>query len=421
MKARKLSSERGQAIVLVALGFVVLLGFAALAVDGSMVYADRRFAQNAADAASLAGGSEAAIRLENAFVSFDTWNCGGQDMNNAIAGAIADAIDRASDNGYVIDTDLEDPFDPGVDDGGVTTECIDGANDRYLDVHTRVSTQTDTAFMHFVYSGQMVNTVDAVTRVRPRQNATFGHAIIALNPANCSGNTNGATYHGTADVIVHGGGVFSNGCLRGVGNVNVTVEDGPVNYVEQLIGGGHFSPAPETGTSLDPEDFWLPDPDCSHPDAWNGSGSQLLNASPLAPGLYCVSGALRINGNDSLIGDGVTIFLVDGNLRINGNAEVQISAPAASPDPSPAVAGMLIMLPHTNASDIQINGNSTSYFHGTILAPGSDIDALGTGNTDAYQTQIIGWNVQAGGTADMDVTYQGNDIFLRPTYLELAR
>ena len=89
MKARKLSSERGQAIVLVALGFVVLLGFAALAVDGSMVYADRRFAQNAADAASLAGGSEAAIRLENAYVSFASWNCGGQEINNAIAGAIA--------------------------------------------------------------------------------------------------------------------------------------------------------------------------------------------------------------------------------------------------------------------------------------------------------------------------------------------
>lgn len=47
-------AERGQSIVLVALLFTLLLGFSALAVDGGRFYMERRFLENAADAAALA-------------------------------------------------------------------------------------------------------------------------------------------------------------------------------------------------------------------------------------------------------------------------------------------------------------------------------------------------------------------------------
>ena len=47
------NSEGGQVLAFLAICFVVLLGFAALAIDGGMVFADRRQAQNAADASSL--------------------------------------------------------------------------------------------------------------------------------------------------------------------------------------------------------------------------------------------------------------------------------------------------------------------------------------------------------------------------------
>ena len=50
-------NERGQAIVIIAVVFIVLLGFAGLAIDAGMVYSDRRNAQNAADASSLAGAA----------------------------------------------------------------------------------------------------------------------------------------------------------------------------------------------------------------------------------------------------------------------------------------------------------------------------------------------------------------------------
>ena len=43
----------GQAIVLIALALVAMVAFAGLAIDGGMVYSDRRHAQNAADAGSV--------------------------------------------------------------------------------------------------------------------------------------------------------------------------------------------------------------------------------------------------------------------------------------------------------------------------------------------------------------------------------
>lgn len=48
-------SERGQSIVLIAIFMVVLIGILALAIDGGLGYSNRRQAQNAADAAALAG------------------------------------------------------------------------------------------------------------------------------------------------------------------------------------------------------------------------------------------------------------------------------------------------------------------------------------------------------------------------------
>ena len=43
------SSEKGQALIIITFAAVILFGFAALAIDGSMVFSDKRHAQNAAD------------------------------------------------------------------------------------------------------------------------------------------------------------------------------------------------------------------------------------------------------------------------------------------------------------------------------------------------------------------------------------
>ncbi len=418
MHAFREKTEKGQALPLLVLGLVALLGFTALAVDGSMVYSDRRYAQNAADAASLAGAAEAALVLENSQITYSQWNCSSSIVASAASAARQAAVNRAADNGVSIDQNINDQ-------NGVATQCgVDTSNgwaDKYLDVITMATVETNTSFAQFVFDDALKNTVEAVARVRPRQNLAYGYAIVALNPDGCQGQQNGATFHGTADILVEGAGIFTNGCLRGNGSPDVEATAGGINYVGELVGSPSlFDPSPQqVPTPIPASAYEIDPPDCSHPDAHHVPGKKL--SGELDPGLYCVSGNLQINGNDSLIGNGVTIVILDGFVHINGNATIQLTAPAESPDPSPAIAGLLFYMPPSNHNVMRINGNSDSYYQGTILATGSDIDVLGTAAIDAYRTQIIGWNVQVGGTSDTYVLFNDNMNVLRPSYLDLYR
>jgi len=64
--------QGGQTVVLVALLFIVLLGFVALALDVGRFYAERRFIQDAVDSASLA----CAAKYATTGVAQDGWNAG---------------------------------------------------------------------------------------------------------------------------------------------------------------------------------------------------------------------------------------------------------------------------------------------------------------------------------------------------------
>src|SRR4030042_4564167 len=100
MKIKHTNSEKGQAIVYLVIGFVVFLGFVALAIDGGMALADRRHSQNAADSASLAGGANAALILESSGIDYKNWNC--NPSYTALDYAEDTAITRAAANGFAI-------------------------------------------------------------------------------------------------------------------------------------------------------------------------------------------------------------------------------------------------------------------------------------------------------------------------------
>ena len=282
--------------------------------------------------------------------------------------------------------------------------------------------ETRTAFAHFVYPGKLENKVEAVTRVYPRQPLVFGNAIVSLNPAICDGQENGAVFHGSSVVDIQGGGVFSNGCLNGSGQPDVLVVDGGILYGGDFIPGNtNWSPGPQHSDDQIPEDDYLVEvPVCSHTDAHNVTGSQLKNMSSLTGGLYCVTGDLVLNGGEYEWNE-VTIVMLDGELRINGNVLAQLTAPLPEPRPTPAIAGLLFYAPASNSNPITLNGTSDSFFTGTIFAPASNISLLGTGYQDAYKSQVIGWNVEAGGTADTYVTYDDNLNYTMPASLRLEQ
>jgi len=412
----KTSSETGQALIILVLGMIVFMAFVALAIDGSLVYSDRRQAQNGSDSASLAAAGVASLALENFHITANNWDCGSAEMANAINAGLAAAVNRAADNNFPIDYDDSDYNSASAQCG---QEYIGNYLDRYIDFTTHISTTTETSFLQIVSSGALQNRVISIARVRPRQPAAWGNAIVALNEAGCQGNQNGGLYNGNPGVTVDGGGVFSNGCLKAEGNAGtVEVLNAGVEYVAELVDPHDvFTPDPEqTNHKVPPSMYSAPTPDCGDPNAFDNSDFD----DNLEPGLYCLSGDINLNGGE-IWGEGVTLYFIDGSLSINGNVEVHLTAPPRSPDPAPAIPGMLILFPPTNNNEVRINGNAGNYFQGTILAPASTIIFEGTADSDVQRAQIIGYNVQAGGNAKLNVLFDENLTYSKPTFLELFK
>ena len=209
MKALK-SSENGQVLILLAVGIVALLGFTALAIDGGAIFFDRRSAQNAADAAALAGAYE---------LAYDPWAYTQTAKDQLDYRIECLAKQRAQANHYgTVSCDVS-TFSTMTDNGMVTVEyppaspvhyvTVDGALDSDLSNYVRVTitSTVNTSFLHFVFPGPVQNTVEAVAHVvKPYPGPAFkGSGMVALRP-----HGTGLTVGGTADTIMMGGGVFVN-------------------------------------------------------------------------------------------------------------------------------------------------------------------------------------------------------------------
>lgn len=84
------ADDGGQTVVIVALAFTLLLGFSGLAIDGGRYYAERRFLQNAVDAAALscvqkltAGGTQTQAE-EQAKTTLRTYNLPGDPSGTGV-------------------------------------------------------------------------------------------------------------------------------------------------------------------------------------------------------------------------------------------------------------------------------------------------------------------------------------------------
>jgi hypothetical protein len=428
-------AETGQALILIVLGILGMLAFAALAIDGGRIYTDRRAMQNASDTSSLTGAGSIANYLSANQIFWKNWVCGDTWFNDATAQAYSDAINRAAANGYSIDTDVSDG-------NGVTatcgTEVHTGFTDKYIDVTTYITADTDSSFAKLVYGGALRQTVISTARIRPQTAGGYGHAIVALNPAACDGNNNGAIFDGNDDVFINGGGVFSNGCFRANGSsLHVDVTAGVNTFIEELDTSGSptIDPWPTGGDEPLPDDtFTIPAPDCSGLPSRtynNGDSSMdpgryitttLSGGGPdivMNPGLYCFEGRFRINGG-VVSGDFVTIYMVFGDFLIAGGPTVDLTAPLPDPDPSPAIPGVVLYLAEGNTGEAALLGNSESSYLGTVYAPDGEIEVGGTaGINPTYSTQLIGWNVSVHGTAEIVINFDNALVYQLPPRMDL--
>jgi hypothetical protein len=430
MKPMIKKHEKGQIIIILVLAFVGLLGFVAVAVDGGMIYSDRRFDQNAADASALAGAGVAAQKLENDGVNYVNFTCTSTDVQNAINTAVAKAKERALANNFTLEESLDNQH-------GVIVNCVDNVwngayTDKYLDVTVMVSTEVKTSFAHLFYNGPIRNTVEAVVRIRPRTSLTYGYAIAATRE-----DCDGLEFDGSNDVSIFNGGVYSSGCFRTDGGVNVVSDnDFGNNYFStlQLNGSGYVSPAPRKLTEKLPS-FEVKPPNCSSLP-WRGDITKPEKTSPILPGrygsitvgnndflsmekgLYCISNGIKMTGGD-IEGIGVMIYLTGGDIALTGGT-VDLEAPTSS-DPF-AFLGMLIYVAPGYNGQVTMAGNGDSFYMGTVYAPDGYVEVGGTsGINPTYSTQVISDRIKIHGNAKIDINFDIAQIYQNPAYLDMYK
>ena len=421
------ASEKGQALILITLAAVGLFAFAALAIDGSIAFSDKRHAQNAADTSALAGAL-AKIR--------------SQDLNTAINAA----RDRASSNGYNNDgtTNVVEVYLCSDTNATCTALPTSAKPEEYVQV--KITSHVQTRFARVIGRSELTNRVTAVAHAVPGyRTSTFGgNALVALNTDACPA----FDYGGGATTTVTGSGIFVNSRCDGTAPYNASNQalNSSSNNTTltvpcfNIVGGNTVRPsslittgscASSTNNSSafisSPLDVYRkPNIPCGtsagaydsttlNPGNYSGAfppGGQTV----MKPGIYCIDAGnqgFSLSGGQTLTGTNVLIYMKSGNVNWTSGG-VQLSAMQGV---SAEYDGLLLYLAEGNCSNVSITGNGTSRYVGTILAPCSLVKLAGgssTGNQNVLENQIIADLIQLTGSNTLNINYNAQQQWQPP-------
>ncbi|HLO29021.1 MAG TPA: pilus assembly protein TadG-related protein [Anaerolineales bacterium] len=421
------TTEKGQALIMIAFAAIGLFAFAALAIDGSLAFSDRRHAQNAADTSALA----AALAKINA-----------QDWDAA-------ARARATSNGYTDDGRTKVYVHLCSDTSLVTDEGIPltcrglptGAKPEEY-IHVYIKSIVSTYFTRVIGRSEVINHVEAVAHAIPGyRNSTFGgQALVAVNKDACPA----FSYGGNGKIAVTGSGIFVNSRCT---STNPALDSQSANaYLTvpcyNVVGGVDANNLTSTGpcTSLSPQpslfmsnplaNFPAPKIDCaSYPlGTFSSTGTTTTitagrynptnshNSFPdtawqpnviMEPGIYCIDLAghdFSLSGGQTLTGSNVLIYMQTGGVSWQTKGIHLSAMQGVNPD----YDGLLLYLPPENHSIVSITGGGDSSFVGTILAPGSQVKIAGgsdTGTVGVLENQIISDTISLTGGADLIINF----------------
>ena len=384
--------ERGAAAILVAVSLLLLVGFAALAIDGGLGFDQRRGTQNAADNAALAAAWEA---------------CNPRDA--AAPDPVGSALVVAAENGY-------DDKDPEV---VVTVNALDTTE--YEVIIQRVN---DTTFAAPGVGAETLTVVSEGVATCEQEAFLGGYAIFAGADACPSGGAIELDLTGSTKTI--NGGIFSNGDLK-INGPNTTI-NGNIEYrgtfnsnagvsAEQYFGSpktypltldiADFRPG-GTRQAADPSHYFFSAPSVGIDNGWmTSNGHATGNNSNIVitqPGIYYSpktgNNAIELKGVSTANGVAVT-FVSEGEMHIIGDADITGYASVIESAYSPLILfSNASTAPSCSTNAIQFSGSSMTWT-GLIYAPNGEVqmsasstDATVNGSIIAYSVNISGSNFE---------------------------
>lgn len=422
--------EQGQITVIMLIAVIALLGVATLAIDGGMLYLERREAQSAADNAAMSG----ALALTRGYSVAEIHNI-------VQAQAVANGFSNSLEGVEVVV--LWPPQEPNPYAGNADF------------VQVIITSRIHTAFIHFVYQGAVEVTVEAVAHAEPRGELAAGYALLGVNETACQT----MWFTGNPDVRVTGGGSVGsnsiNGCDCGSfvtggtytasvepkGRFTVAFNESAAGCWVNNSGPGRIDPLPVRGRQVSKYQFeeFVPTPKCNATvePGRNVAGTETINPGTyeylkvraqaelrLNPGLYCISGSLdgwglETKGGAVLFGNEVMIYLMEsaGGLKTAGTSKVNLYASTLESDPW---RGMIIHAHPNNSNDVILTGTSNSEYVGTVLSIGSHCDVEGTAGVE-FTGQVICDTVRVNGNGELIVNYNADFNYFHPANVELAQ
>ena len=406
-------NEKGQALILIAFAAVGLFAFAALAIDGSRVFADKRHAQNAADTSAMA----AALARTRGVVNFS-----------------ASAQTRATSNGY--------------DNNGTSNNVTITPTDSPVgacpstgkDIKVTITSHVSTTFARILGRTEVINVVTAVARscdifVKGGVPLFAGNSVYSTRTTSCGNGVSdkGVYTGGSSQLQLWGGGLGSastdGDCLHFPGgNVQLKLSETTPKVCANIssaapngtgINYSSISGQDGCGTKNYNVQFDPPPADlgitCPSNATWSGAtitpGNYTGTFPPsgvttLQPGTYCVNGDFTLNGNANLTGNGVTIVMNTGGIRWNGSMTLNLSGPTSGD-----YKGLVIYAPPSNSSQMTMNGSSNVTLSGTMLAQNAPCDFVGSGQIQKVTLQMICYTWQMNGNADAQIMYDASQLY----------
>jgi hypothetical protein len=401
-------SRKGTVAVIVAVCLTVMVGFAAISLDGGQVQDNRRLAQAAADAAALAAAGD----LYTNFRTNNGLDSGGTALAKAQASAKASGF---SNDGTTSIVTVNIPPSTGLFAGtaGYAEVIIDYYQPRAFSA---------------IFGSDPVHIqarAVAVGKWTP-----FRDGILVLDPhASGSLNSNGG---GTvtiqnADVIVDSDSATA---VVGTGGGKITA---PNFYItgapgDTTSGGATISGNIYSGQTPTPDPLaYLPEPDPKtmvqqSNNQTHASGNQTLSLQPgvykggitvsgqasltMAPGIYYMDGGgFSFTGQGNLSADGVMIVndpkSSSDRININGNGSVDMSPPTSG-----IYQGISLWQTRSSTNEIDITGNGGSQMSGTFYAQHGTLKVTGNGGNNVIGSQYISYDVNLGGNGGFQVNWQ---------------
>ncbi len=402
------AKEKGQALILIALASIGLFAFAALAIDGTRAYSNKRHAQNAADTAALAGAPGICTR--------ERYRSGGPCPGPIKRICIGRLIQSGNCDYH----------------SNVPNEADCPGDVMGKDITVTIVSHLNTTFAKILGRNQIDSGATATSRACGFDFVPLfnGDAIVGLKPDTAGGCAVDTGNSNAKSWTTRGGGVFSNSCLEHpngtlnvpnnkcittVGNAN-TSGGGTHNCVQENLGADAAYAFPADITSIMP-----PDP-CT--GAITGgryaSGGKVptTGQTNFDNDVFCISDFSTLN--DHIVLNNATLYVTDTSFstRFNGGGNTGFFGTASN---SGVYQGyyLIVKLLSKAAADrcdqyFDFRGNGNLQMVGTILAPSTCLDYRGNSTGYSTHSQMIFYQFTSNGNATIDVTYQEEENHRTP-------